>query len=377
MLKREKLVTVSEELRELKLTHNEISDILNERDRIILFHQEVAENLGQNVAQLLSQVEYLWKSWGRKPFYKYMNACPSARKGDSMVEKLSISYSTLHRLLKKVGTPVRNKKKAAHLAKTGEDISTLIVYSKKYDGNTYWYFNENLYNKLRAMFKASYQDGRKAILPTCEDGLPSKLKGSISIDNTKNIKNKKKEKMYKKEKDQKPIKTYFNNSEDKSQKKIDREEKKRNEVKAKANSPTFRPAQSLVDDKRKGQPMPLDFSVSPSIMAKALEEYGDESWLLNEEDKFINHFTNKNPKAKVVDWSAHFLNSWLKNAHDWRKRDEERQRESGTTESASAERLRRLQELTTRDIFGDATLEELTENLYKKRYGSHEDGSNA
>jgi hypothetical protein len=372
MEKREKLVTVSEDMRELKLTNDEIEP---SRDRIILFHQEVAENLGKGVAQLLSQVEYLWKSMGCKPFYKYMEPCGSARYGDSMTEKLSISHTTLYRLLRKVGTKVRNKVKAAELARSGQDIRHLIIYRRDSTGKTYWYFNQNLYNKLRSEYKATLQSERMAYLASCKNGLPCKVKGSLyTKSNTKsNHRFKKEKEIYKEKEKNMNSQDYFHNSELKSKAQLEKETKSREKVKSKASTPTYRPPELIIEAQKRGQPMPLDFSVSPSIIAQAVEKYQDKDWVLEESLKFKEHYTNKNSSLKVIDWSKRFIDKWLVDAADYRKQNEGKY---GTTESAGAERVRRLEELATTDIFRDRSFEELAKDLYQERYGNDEDSLN-
>ncbi len=337
----------------------------NERKRCN--YSELIPSLGIEAASLLTQVEYRWRGEGSKPFYKFIDECVSARRYDSWAGELGFTKYMVEAALDKVGTRVRGAQKAQELLKSGTELCHLVVYYKPSSGAMQWYFNESLFLKLRDVIAMK----------------DSKAFPEISeIRNSKNMDNGHFENSGLSSSEQTHNKDIEQNAEsllqDETLWDTAVNDKKRKATLEKANKPKYTVPPKIVEDRKKGTVMPLDFSVDSSIMAEALEKYdNDTEFVESEAVLYKHHYTNVKPNATMVDFQRGFIDWWLVKGDKIRKANELKYGKANTRKDAGAERLSRLKELATTDIFGDQTFEELGRNLYKARYGSYEDSVNS
>lgn len=369
MSKREKLEQVNEALRDASFTREQVMRIIRATQQKRCYYPELAPAVGIEAATFLTQMEWRWANNASEKFYKYIDECASCRKGDSWAAELGMTRHQVEAAIKKVATRVKSARVAQELLKTGTELCHIVVYHKPSKGAMVWYFNDRLFLKLRASLLLETGDAFPEIQETAISG---------NVGNGHFVKN---GNSYSEQ-------TQNNKEEEEQNLEIDadallnddngwdtaRDEQKRKLNKKKANTPTYKPAATLLENKTKGTTMPLDFSVSPSIMAIAIERYKDEEWVRGEERKFVNNYTNKNPTFTVVDWNMQFLNEWLVRGWNIKLENEKKYGKSGTTKSAGAKRLERLEELATTDIFGDTSFEDLGRSLLAERYGSDEGG---
>jgi hypothetical protein len=315
-----------------------------------LYHQEVADKYGHNAAMFLAQVAYWWKTMGG-PFYKGIE-----EREDSWKKELGLSRYKIKKITNIFATKVRQQYKAEALIENGSELKHIIVYYKESGMPRRYYFNEKLYNELRENLRLA----KREKLPV---GQPRETSGSIYTKNNKEIREENK-----KESTKEKIKELLETTEEISV--SEKELEKRAKVKEKANKPTVRAPQKIIDD-NKGARMPIDFSLKPSIMAEALEKYPKE-WIEKEFLGFKNHFTNKNPKERRLDWNRQFVDKWLPQGWQWKLENDAKY---GINKDANTDRFEGLARIAGIE-FSEESVGDLSRSL-AERYAFLDDGGDS
>jgi hypothetical protein len=365
-------VSITKQLRELGLEGNERTS-----PNYRMYDVDVAEYFGdKNIAIFLHQLEFRWLGQGKKVFYKYFDECDECRPTDSWAYELGLSVSKIHKMLKVIGTPA-NRKDIASLAKKGDTHNDLVFYKKVSRlHRTLWAFNIDLYNKIKIIAKARRTENISAHPYAVPTGPPVQNMDVIyNKEYSKNIQREEKEKEIYKEKEKEVdmnFKQYQEQEEEKTPKELERERKKREKILQKANKGSKSLIQQkMIEDNTKGKLMPLDFSLSPAILLEAVEKYADIKWIKEQEQLYINYYTNVNPR-KMLDFQRNFIDGWLKKAKTIEK---EREEKYGTPESSRSERLRELAKESAVSRAGTTDVRELARRLRDKRRGNGDNSS--
>lgn len=125
-------------------TNQKIEKILEESGSILIYRPEISKYFKNNViaAIMFSQVFYLYKKFGCKPFFKYKTRCESQETSGykSWEEDLGVGRRKIDKALSLISESCRKREKIDLLLE-----KNAIVRHTDISNKTFYYLNENIY----------------------------------------------------------------------------------------------------------------------------------------------------------------------------------------------------------------------------------------